>query len=217
MPFRALICDLDGTLLNSLDDLGESMNTVLAQEGLPIHPLPAYRYFVGNGVEKLAERALPPDWRAADKVAEMAGRMRRVYADNWAKHSVPYDGIPEMLDQAAGLGLSLAVLSNKVDEFTRIMVPHFFPHTSFAVIAGAKPEVPIKPDPQAALRMAGEMGVAPTDCVFLGDTAVDMHTATNAGMHPVGVLWGFREAEELRAAGAAALIGHPRELAAILA
>ncbi|MCB2226079.1 MAG: HAD-IA family hydrolase [Desulfarculaceae bacterium] len=216
MPFAALICDLDGTLINSLDDLGESMNAVLADDGLPVHPLEAYRYFVGNGVEKLAERALPEDRRDPDTVREMARRMRAVYADNWAVHTRPYDGIPEMLGLAVERGLALAVLSNKVDEFTKIIVPHFFPEFSFAAVAGAKPEVPIKPHPQAALGMAEDLGLEPAQCIFLGDTAVDMNTARRAGMLPVGVLWGFRGEEELRQAGAAAILSHPRELAALL-
>lgn len=216
MPFAALICDLDGTLIDSLADLGESMNAVLAAEGLPIHPLEAYCHFVGNGVIKLAERALPEDWRAPETVAQMAGRMGEVYAANWAKHSAPYPGVPQMLDWAADQGLKLGVLSNKLDEFTRIMIPHFFPEVSFAVVAGAREGVPIKPHPQAALAMAREMGVPADQCAFLGDTPVDIQTARRAGMLAVGVLWGFRGEDELRQAGAQVLISHPRELAGVL-
>ncbi|MCF8033628.1 MAG: HAD family hydrolase [Desulfarculaceae bacterium] len=216
VPYAALICDLDGTLIDSLDDLGESMNTVLAAEGLPTHPLPDYRYFVGRGVEQLAGRALPESWRQPERVTEMARRMRQVYADNWAVHTRPYEGIPEMLASAAGRGLRLGVLSNKVDKFTRLMVPHFFPETAFAAVAGAKQGVPAKPHPQAALDMAEGMGLEPGDCLFLGDTAVDMQTARGAGMLAVGALWGFRGEEELRQAGANALLAHPSELAALL-
>lgn len=217
MRFRAMICDLDGTLVDSLADLGQSMNAVLAQEGLPVHPLPAYRYFVGDGMEKLAERALPPEWRQPDKVADMARRMRRLYEAGWANNSAPYEGVPAMLAKAAARGLALGVLSNKVDELTRVVVAHFFPEVPFAVVAGAKEGVPKKPHPQAALAMAGRMGVEPDACIFLGDTAVDMHTAGAAGMHPVGVEWGFREAGELIDAGARLLLSHPRELEELLA
>jgi phosphoglycolate phosphatase len=216
MRFTAMICDLDGTLVDSLADLGQSMNAVLAQEGLPVHPLPAYRYFVGNGMEKLAERALPPDWRQPAKVADMARRMRRVYDDSWTNNSAPYDGIPAMLANAAARGLTLGVLSNKIDELTRVIVAHFFPEVPFAAVAGAREQVPKKPHPQAALAMAGRMEVEPCDCIFLGDTAVDMQTAGAAGMYAVGVEWGFREAGELIDAGARLILSHPRELEELL-
>lgn len=215
--FSGLICDLDGTLLDSLADLGESMNTVLAADGLPLHPLSAYRYFVGDGVEMLAERSLPSRLRSPDTVQEMARRMREVYAGRWSVHTKPYPGIDQMLAQAREAGLALAVLSNKVDRFTREMVSHFFPKVPFAAVVGARSGVPNKPHPQSALRLAQDLGLEPGQCIFLGDTPVDMNTATASGMFPVGVLWGFRGEEELNQAGARRLLAHPSELAGLLA
>ena len=216
VDFRALICDLDGTLVDSIADLGESMNIVLAADGLPRHPIDAYRQLVGDGVEKLAERALPPRLRTPETVREMARRMREVYSGRWGVHTRPYDGIEQMLQGAHQAGLTLAVLSNKVDRFTKEIVAHFFPQVPFAQVAGAKDGVPNKPNPQSALQLAKDMGVDPAQCVFLGDTKVDMNTATAAGMFPVGVLWGFRDQEELLAHGAKRLLAHPSELAELL-
>jgi len=217
LTYNGLICDLDGTLLDSLADLGESMNTVLAADGLPLHPLSAYRYFVGDGVEMLAERSLPPSLRSPETVAEMARRMREVYAGRWSVHTKPYPGINQMLAQAQEAGLTLAVLSNKVDRFTREMVGHFFPQVPFAAVVGAKTGVPNKPHPQSVLQLAGDLGLEPGQCIFLGDTPVDMKTANAAGMFAAGVLWGFRGEEELKQAGARRLLAHPSELAGLIA
>lgn len=216
MNFSGLICDLDGTLLDSIADLGESMNTVLAADGLPRHPISAYRLFVGDGVEMLAERSLPPRLRTPEVVREMARRMREVYAGRWSVHTRPYEGIQEMLAKAHQAGVTLAVLSNKVDRFTRDMISHFFPQVPFAEVVGAKKDVPNKPNPQSALKLAQDIGLEPEQCIFLGDTRVDMETAVGAGMFPVGVLWGFRDREELTKAGAKRLLAHPSELADLL-
>ena len=216
MNFSGLICDLDGTLLDSIADLGESMNTVLAADGLPRHPISAYRLLVGDGVEMLAERSLPPRLRTPEVVREMARRMREVYAGRWSVHTRPYEGIQEMLTKAHQAGVTLAVLSNKVDNFTRDMISHFFPQVPFAQVVGAKKDVPNKPNPQSALQLAQDIGLEPEQCIFLGDTKVDMATAVGAGMFPVGVLWGFRDQQELTQAGAKRLLAHPSELAELL-
>ncbi len=216
MKYNGLICDLDGTLLDSLADLGESMNTVLAADGLPMHPLSAYRYFVGDGVEMLTERALPPHLRNPRTVTEMARRMREVYAGRWSVHTRPYPGINQMLAQAQEAGLVLAVLSNKVDRFTREMISHFFPQVNFAAVVGAKDGVPKKPHPQAALQIARDLDLETERCIFLGDTSVDMKTAVGAGMLPVGVLWGFRGEDELLTSGAKWLLAQPSDLAELL-
>ncbi|MCF8041628.1 MAG: HAD family hydrolase [Desulfarculaceae bacterium] len=217
MKFSGLICDLDGTLLDSIADLGESMNTVLAADGLPRHPISAYRLLVGDGVEMLAERSLPPRLRSPGMVTEMARRMREVYSGRWGVHTRPYEGIEEMLAQAHQAGVTLAVLSNKVDDFTRDMISHFFPQVPFAQVVGAKKGVPNKPNPQSAQKLAQDIGLEPEKCIFLGDTKVDMETAVGAGMFPVGVLWGFRDEKELNGAGAKRLLAHPSDLAELLA
>lgn len=216
MNFSGLICDLDGTLLDSIADLGESMNTVLAADGLPRHAISTYRYLVGDGIEMLAERALPPRLRSPEVVREMARRMREVYAGRWSVHTKPYPGIEDMLAQAHRAGLTLAVLSNKVDSFTRGMIRHFFPQAPFAQVVGARQDVPNKPNPQSALKLAQDIGLEPGQCIFLGDTKVDMQTAVAAGMFPVGVLWGFRGEDELLTSGAKRLLAQPSDLADLL-
>lgn len=212
-----MICDLDGTLLDSITDLGESMNTVLAADGLPQHPISAYRFMAGDGMQMLAERAMPPGLRTPEMVWEMARRMREVYSGRWGVHTRPYPGIEEMLTQAHQAGLRLAVLSNKADQFTKEMIHHFFPRVPFAQVLGARDGVPNKPDPQSALEIAKELSLEPGQCIFLGDTSVDINTAKAAGMYPVGVLWGFRDEAELSQAGAKKVLAHPMELMDLLA
>jgi len=211
MSFRAVVFDLDGTLLDTLEDLADSCNQVLADHGLPTHPAGAYRYFIGDGVEKLVERMLPPEHRAAEIVTDYAALVRKIYSLRWNRKMGPYDGIAEMLAQLIERGIRLAVLSNKLHSATVEVVAHFFKDVPFEQVAGARPEVPLKPDPAGALRIASQMGLRPQDFRYLGDTAVDMQTAQSAGMYAVGAAWGFRP-QELESAGARLVIGHPRQI-----
>ena len=212
--FRVVLFDLDGTLLDTLADIGESMNEVLASEGHPVHPLAAYRDFIGDGVALLAERALPPALRDRRTVAECVDRMREVYGGRWDRRTRPYDGIPGLLARLQALGLPLAILSNKPHELTRLVTERLLPDTRFELVVGA--EVPRKPDPTAALAIARDLDVIPSAIAYVGDTATDMRTADAAGMYAVGAVWGFRDAEELAAAGARALAVHPAQVAEIL-
>ena len=215
MCYKAVLFDLDGTLLDTLEDLANAGNRVLADQSLPIHPLYAYRYFVGAGIATLVERILPESHRQPEVIASTVAEFEQVYAENWHDRSAPYAGIPEMLDQLVANGLQLAILSNKPDDFTRLCVEKLLPRWPFAPIFGQRPGVPKKPDPAAALEAAQRLNCSPQEILFVGDTSIDMYTARSAGMDPVGVLWGFRGAEELKAAGAGWLIHHPRELLAI--
>lgn len=210
--FEAAIFDLDGTLLDSLGDLADSMNAVLRGSGLPEHPRAAYKRFVGEGVQVLAQRALPPGQRDDETVARTVAAMLEEYQHRWDATSAPYPGVPELLDALTARGLQLAMLSNKPEAFTRRIAERFFGRWPFAAVRGARPDVPKKPDPTAARAIATQLDVAPDQILFVGDTAIDMRTATAARMFPVGVLWGFRGVEELRGAGARALIAEPAAL-----
>jgi phosphoglycolate phosphatase len=209
---KAVIFDLDGTLLDTLIDLADSMNVVLADLGLPSHPQDAYRYFVGDGMETLSRRVLPEEYRTLPMIQRCTEGMRARYQEHWADKSEPYPGIPELLDSLSRRGLSLNILSNKPDDLTRLMVNHFLPNWRWSHVRGAVPEMPKKPDPSGALAVAEQLGVARHQFLYLGDTNTDMRTAAAAGMYPVGVLWGFRTKMELEESGAKSVLRYPLDL-----
>lgn len=213
--FKAVIFDLDGTLLNTLDDLADSMNSVIRSMGFTEHPVDAYRYFVGDGVEMLARRVLPADV-SDDSIRECLALMRQEYSVRWAEKTVAYEGIDQLLAELQQQKIPVAVLSNKADDFTKQMVAHFFPCIKFADVVGARPDIRKKPDPSAALDIASNLKIDPQNFIYAGDTSTDMQTAIAAGMLCVGVLWGFRPREELLAHGAQRLIDHPLDLLHLL-
>jgi phosphoglycolate phosphatase len=215
--FKAVLFDLDGTLLDTIEDLTDSMNAALARLGFPGHSSEACKQLVGEGVEHFAVGALPSEaGRDEAMVERCVGLMREEYRKRWAAKTRPYDGIAELLDALVGRGLGLAVLSNKADDFTKMMVSYFLPEWRFETVVGARPGVARKPDPAPALRVAEELGLAPGEIMFLGDSKTDMETARAAGMFPVGALWGFRSAEELLASGARNLIRRPDEFLGLI-
>ncbi|MFH1058978.1 MAG: HAD family hydrolase [Pseudomonadota bacterium] len=216
MPYRAVLFDLDGTLLDSLADLADAANHMLADLGHPGHPQDAFRYFIGEGVEKLVERALPAGSRDPAHLAAATGRLREHYARDWAVKTRPYAGIPDLVAALAGRGLTQVVLSNKPDDFTRLMIEHYFPEKPFRMVRGALAGVAKKPDPAAAVAIAAELGLAPAEFLYLGDSAIDMQTATRAGMHAVGAAWGFRTCQELLENGARQVIAAPWDLLSLL-
>ena len=212
MLYKAVLFDLDGTLLNTLEDLADATNAALAQLGLPGHPLDAYKLLVGDGLENLIRRAIgqePLDQRLLARGIELA---RHEYANRWAEKTRPYPGIPDLLTELSRRGIPMAVFSNKPDEFTQLCIARLLPQWHFHAVQGATPAVPRKPDPRGALAIAARMGIAPAEVLYLGDTNTDMQTAVAAGMFPVGALWGFRTAEELLATGAAVLVKTPLEV-----
>lgn len=209
-PIDAVIFDLDGTLADSLADIGEAMNEMLASHGLPTHGLDAYKTFVGEGVENLTRRALPEEQRG--ELARYLDDYRARYARRLANQTRPYPGVPELLDALVERKLALAVLSNKRDDFTVELVRQLFSRWPFRVVRGERAGTPRKPDPTAALEVAAELGVAPAHVAFVGDTAIDIKTARAAGMLAVGVTWGFRPERELEAAGAHVVIRRPEQL-----
>ena len=216
MPFRAVLFDLDGTLLDTIGDLAGSMNSVLRSHGLPEHPAESYKHFVGEGVEALVARALPSGMEYGTDMKSLVDEMKREYRGRWSAKTRPYDGIPDLLTALAGRKIPISVLSNKPDEFTREMVSYYFPGMPFFAVMGAMPNVPMKPDPSAALSLCTRMGIPPETALYLGDSGTDMRTAVNAGMFPAGVLWGFRGAKELKENGAKLLIEKPGDILKLL-
>lgn len=212
MKFKAVIFDLDGTLLNTLDDLADSMNSVLEHNHLPPHPPEAYRYFVGDGMDMLVQRALPFRVAGHDELRRLVREMKSEYARRWLCRTRPYPGVPEMLDAFSAAGTAMAVLSNKPDDASQVIVQALLPNAGFKMILGATPERPKKPDPATALEIAARLDIPASEFLFIGDTPIDMHTARAAGMFPLGVLWGFRPAEELIGAGARMLVAQAEHL-----
>ena len=208
---KAVFFDLDGTLIDSLDDLADTTNDVLARHGLPTHPVHDYRYFVGDGIHTMLQRTVPQGTDPA-LVDALVAQAKVEYGQHWARKTRVYAGIPAMLEQLQAKGVQLAVLSNKLQDFTTMVVQHFFPHQPFVLIKGSPEGGKAKPHPAMALAMAQELGLRPQEVLFMGDTRVDMETASNAGMVPVGVLWGFRPKEELVAHGARYLLEQPGDV-----
>jgi phosphoglycolate phosphatase len=216
MPFRAIIFDLDGTLLDTLDDIANAANHVLAAQGFPTHPSPHYREFIGDGVVKLMLRALPKTHQDEATVQACVGAYVQEYERTWNALTKPYLGVPEMLDALVVRGLKLAVLSNKPDQFTQRCVTELLAKWTFDVVLGATDQFPRKPDPASAIETARRLGVLPAECLYVGDSGVDMQTARAAQMRPVGALWGFRGKEELLRDGAQHLIDRPSEVLELL-
>lgn len=212
MKFKAAVFDLDGTLLDSLHDIGSSMNAALRSKGHPEHPIADYKYHVGDGVSILARRVLPEAYRIDDSIAELVLLMREEYGANWAKTTKPYEGVPELLDELTRRGVKLAVVSNKPHDFSQQVTMKLLSKWTFDPIIGSRAGIPHKPDPAGAIEAAAALKLAPAECVFIGDTYADMKTAVSAGMFPAGALWGFRDAKELLESGAKVLLAHPLDL-----
>jgi phosphoglycolate phosphatase len=216
MRAKAVLFDLDGTLLDTLEDIANSANSALVRYGLPTRSVDAYRYFIGDGVTMLISRALPDENRDSDIIAKCVKGFRQDYSRNWNVNTRPYEGVPELLDALAAKHIKMAVLSNKPDDFTKQCVSELLPNHDFEMILGQRDAIPIKPDPVGALQIADRLGITPSRFLYLGDSAIDMKTAVRAGMFPVGALWGFRPLEELREHGAQAVIEHPMDLLRLL-
>lgn len=194
--YKLVIFDLDGTLVNSLEDLGNACNSALEKFGYPTHPMDSFRYFVGDGVPMLIRRALPESERSEENIARVKAVFDEIYGRNYNVCTRPYDGITELLDKLKAEGILIAVASNKPDNFTQTIVTGMFGDT-FSYVSGKKEGFEKKPDPQIALHIMEKLGVSPKDVLFAGDSSVDMQTAHNAGCDCIGCVWGFRTLKEL--------------------
>lgn len=210
MRFKAVIFDLDGTLVNSLEDLADSVNEMLAGYGYPPHSVESYKQRVGNGAYNLIWRSLPDDTQAA-LLDEALQKYKAIYEQRFLIKTRPYDGILPLLIQLRERGIALAVCTNKHDDAAQVIVRTLFPAGTFRYVYGERKELPRKPAPDAALEIARRMAVRPEEAVYIGDSMVDMQTGVNAGMLPVGVLWGFRARKELEENGARLILAHPAE------
>ncbi|MGA0369178.1 MAG: HAD family hydrolase [Kiritimatiellia bacterium] len=209
----AVLFDLDGTLVDSLQDIAASMNQVLTRRGFPEHPVEAYRFFVGDGMEMLARRCLPAETDiSCSLIEDLVREMKETYATQWRNHPDPYPGIREMLRGLTRAGLRLGVFSNKPESFTREMVFHVFGEEIFETVRGAREGVPVKPAPDGARAILAAWGLKPEQVLYVGDTNTDMATGKNTGMFTVGVTWGFRDRQELEAGGADGVVDHPDEI-----
>lgn len=209
----AALFDLDGTLVDSLRDIAASMNEVLANRDYPVHPVDAYRIFVGDGLENLVRRVLPAGADPEPAMIQMLiSEMKEAYAGHWKDHPHPYPGIREMLTDLQTGGIRLGILSNKPEAFTREMVAFVFPDIDFDTVRGAREGIPIKPAPDGAQAILEAWGLAPEQVLYAGDTNTDMQTGKNTGMFTVGVTWGFRDRRELEESGADAVVDHPLEI-----
>jgi phosphoglycolate phosphatase len=210
--FDGVIFDLDGTLVDTLADIADAMNRVLALEGAPGHTRDEYRYLIGRGIRNLVMEALPAELRSAECVERCHARMLEDYSANLLVETRAYEGVPELVRALRADDVPLAVHSNKADAPTQAIVAALLDPGDFVVVAGARPDAPLKPEPAVALEIAAIFGLPPARVVYLGDSLVDMRTATAAGMIAVGAAWGFRTPGELVESGARAVIAAPLDL-----
>jgi len=216
MKFKGIIFDLDGTLVNTLEDISDSMNRILLKNGFPTHDYESYKYFIGKGTKNLVIESLPLHNREDKVVNRCINHMMGDYRNQCLEKSHLYKGISELLNELSMHNMKLNILSNKADELTQKIVKTLLYNWSFEIILGARSDFPRKPDPRGALFISKTLGIDPQNLLYLGDTGIDMNTATAAGMFAVGVLWGFRTKEELIANGAKRLIKHPLDLMEML-
>ena len=215
--YKTVLFDLDGTLLNTIDDLADSANRVCAAHGWPQYETAQYRYFVGNGIPKLVERFSPASCRSPEQLAATLAEFDKVYGAHMHDKTAPYPGMPALLARLKAAGVRMAVFSNKADEFARAVVARYFDADLFEVVRGALPDVPTKPAPEGTRALMARLGVeADGSVLYVGDSNVDVETAHNAGLPCCGVLWGFRTREELTEAGAQAIAAAPGDIVPLI-
>lgn len=216
--FKAVIFDLDGTLLNTLDDLADSANEMLSNHNFPIHPVESYKYFIGDGVEVLVKRTLPDNDSLHDKaqIKKLTEEFKEIYHSRMFIKTKPYDGIIDLLKELNNRSIPICILSNKPHKETLSLVNKLLNDIKFEVIKGANKGIPRKPDPIQALLISKQLNILIDQFLYIGDTDIDMKTALNAGMYGVGVLWGFREKKELEENGAKVIIDKPEDILKII-
>ena len=209
---KLIIFDLDGTLLDTIEDLANSVNHALSVYHFPIHPIEAYRFFVGNGVNKLLERALPEDKKHPDFVSMLKVEFIKHYFAHSEEFTKPYPGISDLISKLHNDGFQLAVASNKVHAATVELVHRFFPDIEFSMVLGQREGFPVKPNPAILDEIIANSEVSKDEVLYVGDSGVDAATAYNAKVDFVGVLWGFRPRKELEEVGAKVFVENAEEL-----
>ncbi len=212
MSCKGVIFDLDGTLVNSLEDIADAANATLKKHQFKPHPVESYRYFVGDGLQVLIERIIPRQERDHETIALLMAGFKEFYQDGWHKKSRLYDGVESMIDILWKRGVKLGVLSNKPHHFTELVVGRFFPSHIFTCVQGQIDGIPNKPDPAGAFLIADQLDLSAGEIVFVGDTATDIKTGKGAGMETIGVTWGFRDRLELMENGADTIISDPQDI-----
>ena len=215
MKFKAVLFDLDGTLVNSLIDIADSINKVLQERNFPTHTYPAINDFIGSGLLNLVTKSLPESHKNEATIESVFQAMMVKYRENCTNKTIAYEGIIELLDELKSRNIKVAILSNKADELTKKIGLSLCPDY-FEIVMGLKSEATKKPNPAAAIEISKDLGFSVEEFLYVGDSGIDMQTAKNANMHAVGVLWGYRPKEELLAEGAQSIINHPLELLELL-
>lgn len=215
MMIKAVMFDLDGTLVNSLYDLANAVNFCLEAEGFKTHSVEQYKQFIGNGVYKLIERSLPQTHRTPEQINAVKDKYLQHYKQHCSDDTVCYDGIKELVASLRAKGIKLAVITNKGQETADMVVKKLFGN-EFSFVIGQNDETPLKPDPKSAKFVMEKLGFRSKECLFVGDSGVDMQTALNAGAIPIGVLWGFREKQELIENGAEYTVEYPARILEII-
>ena len=211
------IFDLDGTLLNTIKDLGEAVNFALDKNGFHTHSIASYPFFVGNGVRRLIERSLPEDARKQSTVVEtMLRDFKQYYNEHNTDRTQPYDGMPELLHQLQEQGVKLAVASNKYQQATEKIIGHFFADIDWVAVVGQQEGVPVKPDPSIIFMILSQAKVAKQDTLYVGDSGIDMEAARRACVDSVGGTWGFRPVKELKENHANVIINKPIDILPII-
>ncbi|MDH6356328.1 HAD family hydrolase [Parabacteroides sp. PF5-9] len=211
-----IIFDLDGTLLNTIADLAYSTNQALEKYGFPTHEIELYRFFVGNGINKLFERALPEGEKTTENISRIRESFLSYYIQHNTDYSAPYPGIPELLAQLQQKNILMAVASNKYQEATTKLIQHYFPTISFIKVLGQRENIPPKPDPSIVFEILQTAGIDKEKVLYVGDSGVDMQTALNSGITACGVTWGFRPKAELEQFAPQYLVDRAEEILAII-
>lgn len=213
---KLVIFDLDGTLLNTIEDLGQAANYALERNGYATHSMASYPYFVGNGVRRLVTRVLPEDARDDENVDRVLGDFMKYYDEHCIDYTKPYNGMPELLQDLRDMGVMMAVASNKYQQAVSKIIPHYFPDINFIAIEGQKDGVNVKPDPSIVFSILAQARVPKADALYIGDSGVDMETARRACIDSVGVTWGFRSKKELVEYQADVIVNNPVNIVGIV-
>ncbi len=212
MSIKAVIFDLDGTLVDSIQGIAYSLNMMLTENGFPVHSIEECKRMVGNGFIELVRRAVPEGHRSHGEISLYLSRLRALYDQHWGYGMHVYHGIEELLEYLQAHQISFAIDTNKDEGVAKKIAAHFFPRFTFLRVLGTTPQMPKKPDPARALSILADLNLSPHQCLYLGDSEVDIMTAKNAGFLPVGASWGFRGVEGLTRAGAENIIHDPMDL-----